>query len=46
MLEFSVPALVAPDPEADLTDLVVTAAAQVPEAVLFSRRSAAGDSRT
>ncbi|MGZ4603102.1 MAG: AMP-dependent synthetase/ligase [Kineosporiaceae bacterium] len=43
MLEISVPALVAPDPEADLTDLVVTAAAEVPEAVLFSRRSAAGD---
>ena len=39
MLEISVPALVPPDPQANLTDLVTSAAQEAPDAVLFSRRS-------
>ena len=42
MLEISVPALVTPDPAANLTELVTRAAAEAPEAVLFSRPAAGG----
>ncbi len=42
MLEITVPALVAPDPQADLTDLVVDAAREQPDAVLFSRPADGG----
>jgi long-chain acyl-CoA synthetase len=42
MLEISVPALVAPEEEANLTDLVTSAAQEAPDAVLFTRHSAAG----
>ena len=42
MLEITVPALVAPDPQADLTDLVADAAASSPTAVLFSRPADGG----
>src|SRR6478609_5199885 len=40
--EISVPALVAPDPQADLTDLVADAAREEPASVLFSRPTGAG----
>jgi long-chain acyl-CoA synthetase len=39
VLEITVPALVPPAPEADLTDLVTSAAEEAPDAILFSRRS-------
>jgi long-chain acyl-CoA synthetase len=42
VLEITVPALVAPDPQADLTDLVVDAAREQPDAVLFSRPTDGG----
>ena len=42
MLEISVPALVTPDPAANLTELVTRAAAEAPDAVLFTRPGAGG----
>ncbi|HYJ74469.1 MAG TPA: AMP-binding protein, partial [Kineosporiaceae bacterium] len=42
MLEISVPALVPPDPQADLTDLVADAAREDPGCVLFGRPTSAG----
>ena len=42
MREVSVPALVTADPGANLTDLVASAAAEAPDAVLFSRPAGAG----
>src|SRR5947209_2788165 len=43
VLEISVPALVTPDPAANLTELVTRAAAEAPEAVLFSRPASRPD---
>ena len=42
MRESSVPALVTPDPDANLTDLVVGTATDRPATVLFSRRTGGG----
>ncbi len=42
MREISVPALVTADPRANLTELVTRAAAEAPDAVLFSRPGAGG----
>jgi len=42
VLEISVPALVTPDPAANLTELVTRAAAEAPDAVLFTRPGAGG----
>jgi long-chain acyl-CoA synthetase len=42
VLEISVPVLVPPDPQADLTDLVADAAREEPACVLFSRPTGAG----
>ena len=42
MREISVPALVTADPGANLTELVTRAAAEAPDAVLFSRPGAGG----
>ena len=43
MLEISVPALVTPDPAANLTELVTRAAAEAPAAVLFTRPARGAD---
>lgn len=42
MIEFSTPAVVAPDPEANTTDLLVERLAQTPDSVLFSLPTADG----
>ncbi len=42
MIEFSTPAVVAPDPEANTTDLLVDRVAQTPDSVLFSLPTADG----
>ncbi|MDQ0895852.1 AMP-dependent synthetase/ligase [Agromyces ramosus] len=42
MIEFSTPALVTPDPEANATDLLVERVAQTPDSVLFSLPTADG----
>lgn len=42
MIEFTTPALVAPDPDANATDLLVERLAQTPDSVLFSLPTADG----
>jgi long-chain acyl-CoA synthetase len=42
VIEFSTPAVVAPDPEANTTDLLVDRVAQTPDSVLFSLPTADG----